>query len=90
MTKPINDGGPAFPVANMGSAEPNTVSESRAWARGGLTVRDYFAAKVMAALVGSASGLDFGTGTPSAREHNDKFAYVAYSIADAMIKERQA
>jgi hypothetical protein len=75
-------GGPAFPWDGMGDD--------------GMTLRDYFAAKAMAALIaeppwgdGTDSMLVFLSrdfkGTPDAR-----FALVAYKLADAMLKARNA
>ena len=73
---------PAFPTPRLDGAVED-----------GLTIRDYFAAKAMEAIVGSFvpeltklpadavmnSGLD-----------NDAFAKLAYGMADAMLRERSA
>lgn len=53
----------------------------------GMTLRDYFAAKAMQSLVRSApSGTIFGEGSGAA---NDKYASVAYMMADAMLEARK-
>jgi hypothetical protein len=69
----INRGGPVFP-------QPQTYGE---WADGspwfeGLSLRDYFAARAMQALI----SIDGGT--------LEKDAEAAYKIADAMLKAREA
>jgi hypothetical protein len=63
-----DDGGPAFPAMHY-DLSPH---------EHGLSVRDYFAAKAMAALI-----------VAHAAEGDSKgFARYAYGMADAMIKER--
>ena len=61
-----NTGGPAFPTVMVDKPE------------GGMTLRDYFAAKAMQALLGYEEGT----------LKND--AEVAYQMADAMLKAREA
>ena len=58
---------PVFPITHNGSTLPG---------RGGLTMRDYFAAKALVALLPLC-----GTNTSAAEE--------AYWIADAMLKARE-
>lgn len=72
-----NNGGPAFPI-------PGAVN-GIAPGFGGMTLRDYFAAKAMAALISGAmaNGIAFETDSPPV------FAYIAYAIADAMLEERE-
>ena len=60
----INDGGPAFPRTGW----PNET---------GMTLRDYFAAKAMQALIPSGQSID-----------TMKYAESAYAVADAMLKAR--
>jgi hypothetical protein len=85
MTEQRNDGGPAFPVSTQGKGEvcgPYGHQDSTAtWQFPGLTIRDYFAAKAMQALVASN---DEGAGD----RLTDIPAY-AYDIADAMLKARE-
>ena len=70
MTK-INDGGPAFPTYNAISRCDE----------GGASLRDYFAAKAMAALIISCADKTFIT-------RNDECAE-AYNYADTMLKARE-
>lgn len=89
-------GGPAFPVADgaahriamqlSGDDEAKYIAES-AKALAGMTLRDYFAAKAMAAIVRRWDGHSFGGGTnsPQYKELSED----AYLIADAMLKARE-
>lgn len=70
----INDGGPAFPTENEGQT-----GTSR-WHFQGMSLRDYFAAKVLPALY------DDSLGGPDWR---DAVANEAYQLADAMLKARE-
>jgi hypothetical protein len=71
-----DNGGPAFPLQSIGPEFSPGYS--------GMTLRDYFAAKVMqAALTHAASGGSISQWL----EANAKWAYEA---ADAMLKARQA
>jgi hypothetical protein len=66
---PKDTGGPAFPISDPGLPEYD-----------GMTLRDYFAAKAMAADI--TSGI-----------HEDDFDWAAaraYKAADAMLKAREA
>jgi hypothetical protein len=67
-----NTGGPAFPPTH----DPITHAF-------GMTIRDYFAAKAMQALIASPRG------TPDGRDGTDQYyAKNAYIMADAMLKAR--
>jgi hypothetical protein len=68
-----NTGGPAFPVF------PDTAI-GHAGAFRGMTLRDYFAAKVMQGICASGPGVEFS---------DDRLARDAYAIADAMLKARE-
>ena len=71
MTK--DTGGPAFPQTYQ-TCEEHMV---------GMTLRDYFAAKAMQALIASPRG------TPDGRDVTDQYyAKNAYIMADAMLKAR--
>lgn len=70
----IDDGEPAFPGPDQGETKVN-IHE-------GMTLRDYFAAKAMAALVMS--------GDEGAGDRLDDIPKYAYQIADAMLKARSA
>ena len=66
-------GGPAFPVktAMFDYTQP------------GMTLRDYFAAKVLMGMMASRN-------PNSPRFHPDDDAAYVYAVADAMLKARQA
>ena len=66
-----NTGGPAFPM----------LDEDGGTAWSGMTLRDYFAAKVMQGIC--ASG-------PTNEWSNNRLAAEAYDLADAMLKAREA
>ena len=70
-----NNGGAAFPLANSHHEFKGTNWEEA----NGMTMRDYFAAKAMAALL-SDSEL---TGSPA------EFAQRSYAMADAMLEARK-
>lgn len=54
---------------------------------GTLTLRDYFAAKAMQALIASApSGTSFGV---SCEPTNNTFSRASYALADGMLKARE-
>ena len=65
-----NDGGPAFPN------DVKQISE-----RAGMTLRDYFAAKVIQGL--------FASGNLQATDTDEALARDAYIVADAMLKARE-
>ncbi len=71
-----SNGGPAFPVAG---SEHNYPIE-------GMTLRDFFAAKVLQGVM--ASGTPMSIGTNHEEEMLD-MARAFYSMADAMIKARE-
>ena len=68
-----NTGGPAFPGLHP--------SKERHYQDAGMTLRDYFAAKAMAALVVVYT---------DDKAIVDEYSQRAYAIADAMLKARQA
>lgn len=73
-----NTGGPAFPHVHLPvpGYDPHEVRQTLTG--GGMTLRDYFAAKAMSAIV--TCGDDVA----------DDIASKAYIIADAMLKAREA
>lgn len=70
-----NTGGPAFP---SGLIDPSTPEDAVQSLHNGMTLRDYFAAKAMQAIL---SNPDFG-------EEDSKLAEYAYNVADTMLKAR--
>ena len=77
--KDQTDGGPAFPVA-----EDHRVAADLPWTCG-MSLRDYFAAKAMATLLGSEYTSDRGL----YEGWSKALAYEAYLIADAMLAARE-
>lgn len=75
----IKDGGPAFPVVGYKSADGIGVSIMEI--TGGMTLRDYFAAKAMQGIL--AHSWSSGACT------DENAAFDAYSIADAMLEARK-
>lgn len=76
------DGGPAFPMPIAGCNDGgvyNTMQQSGG-EYGGMTLRDYFAAKVIQGI-SSVTGVDFGG--------PDEVARIAYKMADAMLAARK-
>jgi hypothetical protein len=68
-----NTGGPAFAAQLECNRDGYAVT-------GGMTLRDYFAAKAMQALIVAADG----------ELHHQHGAYDAYEYADAMLRKREA
>lgn len=73
-----NNGGPAFPVLDPHSMQPDTVVEMMRLASG-MTLRDYFAAKVLAGRSAIPGTID-----------PDYEGKIAYQLADAMLAARDA
>jgi hypothetical protein len=72
-----NTGGPAFPVQSIYIEDQATNSH-------GMTLRDYFAAKAMQAIIASEQPGDEEFAT------FDMYASDAYKYADAMLQARDA
>ena len=97
----IDNGGPAFPMqepqaihtyavaAIDGITDPDerdrAYTKARAEAVGGMSLRDYFAAKAMQAFVRTLCDKD----QMQDREVGDLIATLSYVQADAMIKARE-
>ncbi len=76
-----NTGGPAFPRPFSGGTQ---------YAQEGMTLRDYFAAKAMAAMMASPSNVAKAMDKLGVTE-DDVLNYLAagsYAMADAMLKAR--
>jgi hypothetical protein len=76
-----DDGGSAFPTGGS-SYNTDTHEYELAPVEGGMTLRDYFAAKAMQGLLAMCAGAHVGTGSPT------ECAKFAYEHADAMLAER--
>jgi hypothetical protein len=70
----MKNGGPAFPLP-LGTANCAEPEQS-----GGMTLRDYFAAKAMQGYCAREDSID---------SYADDIAADAYAIADAMLAERE-
>jgi len=86
MTEKIDDGGSAFPeIVTYPDEDRSLRSYSNVMSQGGMSLRDYFAAQAMAAMIGTAAapclsglgGIECVT------------AEAAYAMADAMIAARK-
>ena len=66
-----NTGGPAFPTATLAQKT-----------EGGMTLRDYFAAKAMQGMMADGQILQL--------VEDKELAKAAYGLADAMLKAREA
>ena len=84
----IDNGGPAFPLA---TSEYDLSGTNRAEVNG-MTLRDYFAAKAMQAIITKLPVVDreseFGKPVVDKIKYNADIAESAYWFADAMIKAR--
>jgi hypothetical protein len=85
MSNKINDGGPAFPCVYysdpIGSIGPQLT------VKGGISMRDYFAA---AALQGNLASQSIDVGYYDGEDSWNKAATDAYKAADAMLKARES
>lgn len=93
-----NEGGPAFPMQEPQAIHAYAVAaidgitdtgerdraylKARAEAVGGMTLRDYFAAKAMQGLLAQSCGTAFGSDPIHGAQY-------AYQMADAMIAVRE-
>ncbi len=85
MENEIKDGGAAFPGTQYANGiSPTGHSE-------GMTLRDYFAAKVLSGIMSNAGALSHFShnATGSARSTDDKIASAVYAMADAMLAARE-
>lgn len=77
-------GGPAFPCP---MSEQTFSNQDCAPFQGGMTLRDYFAAKVINGLIAAAPcGTGFGV---SHTDTNLTYARAAYAVAEAMLNARK-
>lgn len=83
MSKPIKDGGAAFPGASVYAGEEHKFVNI-----GGMTLRDYFAGQ---ALAGMMSGLEPCRDDCRCKSHvpDARYAEEAYDVADAMLAQRE-
>jgi hypothetical protein len=82
-----DDGGSAFPeTRDEFDSDIGEHGAYRVVSSGGMTLRDYFAAKAMQGFIASPRGLATGNATVSVEEYAD----LAYKTADAMLSARSA
>jgi len=81
-----DNGGPAFPMIRAVYGNSGWDNEA------GMTLRDYFAAKAMQAIITKLPVVDregeFGSPVEDKIKYNADIANSAYWIADAMLEER--
>lgn len=76
-----NTGGPAFPEVRIRNGDNYNPAKKLYY--GGMTLRDYFAAKAMQGLLAQSCGSAMGSEPINGAQY-------AYAMADAMLKEREA
>lgn len=86
------DGGPAFPTTEWGRTQDGSVAQQSI---GGMSLRDWFAGKALAALIAKFPLLTDTEGTHGEKHDLDELMQVgrdlaasAYEYADAMLAER--
>lgn len=87
MSAPRDDGGPAFPAPDAGEEH---FSQKSAYM--GMTLRDYFAAKALPAVIAGSCAGQHHPGSASGKlggKTEDLIAMDAYAMADAMLNARQ-
>lgn len=93
-TAAIDDGGPAFPQPGE-QYEKGGDLVARSWDGPGMTLRDYFAAKVMHAEVVTAGAVEEAAialneaADAAGQSIEQRIAFLSYQMADAMLVERQ-
>jgi hypothetical protein len=80
MSKPINDGGPAFPELPSYNTPPGTISINT---KPGMSLRDWFAGQALAGMLGCPERQYFEAKTTV-------LADWSYQAADAMLAARKA
>lgn len=75
----LKNGGRAFPCDSIVERDDNGHMHGKEVSSGGMTLRDYFAAKAMQGII--SSDCNFGALSDLASD--------AYSISDAMLKARE-
>lgn len=81
-----NINAPAFPVSS--SSINGHQDGVNTYQFTGITIRDYFAAKIVASLLQQLStGVNVGVNYPN---NNKNFALAAYALADAMMEARSS
>ena len=82
----IDNSEPAFPVSTSDGNSGHQDGEST-WQFPGMSLRDYFASKAMASII---KGVLHRTSVGEIIDDPSELAHAAYSIANAMLKAREA
>lgn len=86
--KQVDDGGPAFPkTGNFSDAQR---SQFDSIDQGGMSLRDYFAAKAIQGIITSPDLMNEASAFRSGIGARDAIVAFAYDMADAMIAARKA
>lgn len=91
MSNTTKDGGPAFPGVRIEAGD--NYNPPRKIYRGGMTLRDYFAAKAMQGFLANSGGLiqaNSMSGWNFTNCEPSDVATLAYVMADAMLEARNA
>jgi hypothetical protein len=81
----INDGGPAFPIADPFRLDPVTVDEMKRIASG-MSLRDWFAGEALKGMLAYPG--DESRGSHHNNNTPDGVAAMAYEYANAMLRAR--
>lgn len=86
----INDGGPAFPPTVFFHPQTERVSSGYEYFDSGMTLRDYFAAKVLAGSYSDPVAMESISNLAESKKVSSKItrSIYCYEIADAMLAER--
>lgn len=87
MSEAINDGGPAYPVADPFAFRPGHEDVAKRLAHG-MSLRDYFAGLALTAIIRDKEEQSYWVQDYSPEECAQFTAERAYSFADAMIRAR--
>ena len=87
MSRTLKNGGPAFPQPLVYTSTGSGIVSADEVDAGGMTLRDYFAAKAMQGIFSMIATGAHGT---TASDIEGGIAREAYMLADAMLKAREA
>lgn len=76
----LQNGGRAFPCDSIVERDENGCMHGKEISSGGMTLRDYFAAKALQAMLSNQEWNHWST---------EQHAEYAYGVADAMLKARE-
>lgn len=86
MSDKKKDGGPAFPMKHKGFNRTDSHIE---YVHMGLSLRDYFAAKALPALLGQILSVSEGDLSVPFNMVSERASADAYKVADAMLAARE-